>query len=81
MSFALQQEGHKFGPPSAHIFMFVTFSVDRFSLALCVSTLTHARGKKENYLPNYGLGVIRTSDENSCIYTEKISDDKKSLKT
>ena len=35
----------------------------------------------KNYLPNYGLGVIRTSDESSCIYTEKISDNKKTSKT
>ena len=38
MSFALHQEGHRFGRPSAHIFMLVIFSVLRFSLALCVST-------------------------------------------
>ena len=40
MSFALHQESHRFGPPSAHIFIFVIFSVVRFSLVLCVSTLT-----------------------------------------
>ena len=80
MSFALHQEGNRFGPPSAHSFMFVIFSVVRFSLALCASTLTQASDKK-NYLPNYDLGVVRASDESSCIYTEKISDDKKTSKT
>ena len=48
MSFALHQESHRFGPPSAHIFMFVTFSVVRFSIALCVSLdLTQASDKKK----------------------------------
>ena len=36
----LHQEGDRLGPPSEHIFMFVISSVVRFSLDLCVSTLT-----------------------------------------
>ena len=43
----LHQEGHRFGPPSAHIFMFVIFSVVRVSLALCVSTLTKQAIKRK----------------------------------
>ena len=57
MSFALHQEGHRFGPPSAHIFMFVIFSVVRFSLALCVSTLTQASNEKKN------IGILRVTGE------------------
>ena len=47
VSFALYQESHRFGPPSAHIFMFVIFSVVQFSVALYVSTLTQASNKKK----------------------------------
>ena len=50
MSFALHQdwqECHRFRPPFAHIFMFVIFPVVRFSVALCVSTLTHASNKEK----------------------------------
>ena len=43
----LHQGGHRFGPPSAHTLMFVIFSVVRFSLALCASTLTQASDKKK----------------------------------
>ena len=47
MSFALHQSGHRFGPPSGHIFMFVMFSVVRFSVAVYVNTLTQASNKKK----------------------------------
>ena len=56
MSFALHYEGHRFGPPSVHIFMFIIFSVVRFSLALCVSTLTQASDKKKITCQTMALG-------------------------
>ena len=46
-SFAVHQSGHRFGPPSGNIFMFVIFSVVWFSVALCVSTPTQAGNKKK----------------------------------
>ena len=56
MSFGLRQEGHRLGPPSAHIFMFVIFFVVRFSLALCDSTLTQASDKKKITCQTMSLG-------------------------
>ena len=47
MSFALHRSGHRFGPPSGQIFMFVTFSVVRFSVCLCASTFTQGSNKKK----------------------------------
>ena len=56
MSFALYQEGQRFGPPSGPIFMFVIFSVVRFSLALCFSNLTQASDEKKITCQTMALG-------------------------
>ena len=50
------EEGHRFGIYSEHIFMFVIFSVARFSLALCDSTLTQASDKKKITCQTMALG-------------------------
>ena len=52
MSFALHQEGHRFGPPFAHIFMFCNF----FCCSIFLSTLIQASDKKKITCQTMALG-------------------------